>query len=125
MKELSVAEWNIMESLWEEAPKIGSSIVADLQESVGWSRSTTLTMLRRMTDKGLIECRETEHIKQYSPLIEREAAVKKETENFLKRVYRGSVSMMLCSFVEKQQLSKKEIEELYEILKRAEGKQHD
>ena len=49
MKTLSEAEWNIMESLWEESPKVGSRIVADMAQRVGWSRSTTLTMLKRMT----------------------------------------------------------------------------
>lgn len=52
MKALSEAEWNIMESLWEECPKVGSRIVADMAGRVGWSRSTTLTMLKRMTEKG-------------------------------------------------------------------------
>ena len=55
---LTPAEWNIMESLWEKAPKIGSEIVGDLKESAGYSRSTTLTMLTRMTKKGYLECAE-------------------------------------------------------------------
>lgn len=124
-KELSTAEWNVMESLWEEAPKIGSRIVQDLKGSVGWSRSTTLTMLHRMTEKGLIECREIDNIKSYFPLLERETAVRKESENFLNRVYRGNVGLMLCSFVEKQKLTKEELSELYDILKKAEEGQDD
>ena len=42
MKELSTAEWHVMESLWADSPKVGSRVVADLKKSVGWSRSTTL-----------------------------------------------------------------------------------
>lgn len=38
----------------ESFPKVGSQIVADMEIRKGWSRSTTLTMLRRMTEKGLI-----------------------------------------------------------------------
>lgn len=124
MKEISIAEWNIMESLWEDSPKVGSRIVADLKNSVGWSRSTTLTMLRRMTEKGLLACEEIDNIKSYAPLVERQDAVKKETENFLNRVYQGSISMMVSAFVEKQRLSKEELTELYDILKKAE-EQHD
>lgn len=122
MRELSEAEWNVMESLWEYSPKIGSQIAADMAGRTGWSRSTTLTMLRRMTEKNLISCENSGKMKTYAPLIDREEAVKKETESFLNRVYHGSVSMLLNGFVEKQKLSSKDIEELRQILDKAEGK---
>ena len=50
----------------------------------------------------------------------REEAVKSETENFIKRVYRGSVSLMMSEIASSQELSRSEIEELYEILRQAE-----
>lgn len=114
-----------MESLWEASPKIGSQITADMARRTGWSRSTTLTMLKRMSEKGLIECRDNGRMKDYVPLIQREAAVKKETESFLKRVYHGSVSMLVSGFVEKQSLSREEIAKLREILDRAEEERHE
>ena len=120
MKALSEAEWNIMESLWEESPKVGSRIVADMAGRVGWSRSTTLTMLKRMTEKGLIACEDNGRMRVYVPLIERETAVKKETDNFLKRVYHGSASMLVNSFIKRQRLSAEELSELRQILDKAE-----
>lgn len=125
MKALSEAEWNIMESLWEESPKVGSRIVADLAGRVGWSRSTTLTMLKRMTEKGLIACQDNGRMRVYAPLIERETAVKKETDNFLKRVYHGSASMLVSSFIKRQKLSAEELSELRQILDKAEKEQND
>ena len=124
MKALSEAEWNIMESLWEECPKVGSRIVADMAGRVGWSRSTTLTMLKRMTEKGLIACEDNGRMRVYVPLIERETAVKKETDNFLKRVYHGSASMLVSSFIKKQRLTTEELSELRQILDRAEEDQN-
>ncbi len=120
MKALSEAEWNIMESLWEESPKVGSRIVEDVAGRVGWSRSTTLTMLKRMTEKGIIACEDNGRMRVYVPLIERETAVKKETDNFLKRVYHGSASMLVSSFIKKQRLTAEELLELREILDKAE-----
>lgn len=125
MKELSEAEWNVMESLWEYSPKVGSQIVTDMAEKTGWSRSTTLTMLRRMTEKRLIVCDSNGQMKTYRPLIERETAVKKETENFLNRVYHGSLSMLVNHFAQRQSLSAEEISELHQILDRAEGEQNN
>lgn len=121
MKELSGAEWHVLESLWEGSPKIGSRIAADMAERKGWSRSTTLTMLRRMTEKKLISCDDSGKVKSYMPLVGREEAVKRETESFLNRVYNGSVSMLINGFVEKNKLSAEEIEELRQILDNAEG----
>lgn len=120
MKELSEAEWHVLESLWADSPKVGSQIVADMKARKGWSRSTTLTMLRRMTEKGLISCDDSGKMRTYTPLVYREEAAKKETESFLNRVYQGSVSMLLNSFVEKRNLTSDEIKELKEILDQAE-----
>ena len=121
MKELSGAEWNLMESLWEYSPKVGSQIVTDMAARTGWSRSTTLTMLRRMTEKGLIVCEDSGQMKTYAPLIEREEAARKETESFLNRVYNGSISLLVSGFVERQKLTEQEIAELRQLLEKAEG----
>ena len=125
MKELSGAEWHILESLWSESPKVGSRIVADMEKRKGWSRSTTLTMLRRMTDKGLIACDDSGRMKTYAPLVGREEAVRRETDSFLERVYQGSVSMLVNGFVQKQRLTRGELEELRQILDNAEEKPED
>ncbi len=117
---LTHTEWHLMECLWESSPRTGREAVEYMSASVGWTRSTTLTMLRRMSEKGLIICSEDEGLKSYSPAIERRDAVLHETEDFLHRVYHGSISMMLSAMTEKSELSRDEIAELYDILKKAE-----
>ena len=117
--QLTTPEWHMMECLWDTAPRTGRECVEDMQKRVGWSRSTTLTMLRRMTEKELIECIQGE-VQCFAPKIRREDAVMKETESFLDRVYQGSVSMLMSAITRKQQLSKDEIDELYAILQQAE-----
>jgi len=117
---LTPTEWHLMECLWEHAPRTGREATEYMAESVGWTRSTTLTMLRRMTEKGLIRCDEDEGLKVYSPAIARDEAAMHETEDFLDRVYHGSLSLMLSAMTEKTSLSDSEIAELYDILKKAE-----
>lgn len=117
---LTSAEWHLMECLWESSPRTGREATEYMSESVGWTRSTTLTMLRRMTEKGLILCEEAGGPKSYSPALRREEAVLHETEDFLSRVYHGSLSMMLSAMTEKTELSHDEIAELYDILRKAE-----
>jgi BlaI family penicillinase repressor len=120
---LTNTEWNLMECLWDASPRTGREATDYLQEHVGWTRSTTLTMLRRMTEKGLIRCEEKDGMKVYSPLVGREDAVIRETDDFLNRVYKGSVSLMMSAIAKKQELTKEEIDELYAILREAEAKE--
>jgi len=118
---LTGAEWNLMECLWEKSPRTGREAIDYLREHVGWSRSTTLTMLYRMSEKGLVRYEDSIGMKTYFPLIGRDDAVIRETDDFLNRVYKGSISMMMSALTKKQELSQEEINELYEILREAEG----
>lgn len=122
---LTHGEWNLMECLWEKSPRTGREAVEYLEHSVGWSRSTTLTLLRRMTEKGIIRCGEADGVKVYTPLVRREDAVVRETDHFLSRVYNGSLAMMVNAVTRRQELSRQEIDELYEILHRAEEGMND
>ena len=117
---LTPAEWDVMECLWSSSPRTGREAVDYLKKEVGWSRSTTLTMLSRMTDKGMIQRAEADGVLRYSPLIERRDAVVRETDDFVRRVYKGSVGLMMNAVTQRQELSRAEIDELYEILRKAE-----
>lgn len=117
---LTPAEWHLMECLWEQAPRTGREVVDYLKAEMGWSKSTTLTMLRRMAEKGLVRCDEGGEVRCYSPLVAREKALLQETEDFLSRVYRGSVGLLMSTLTKRQNLSREEIKELYAILEEAE-----
>lgn len=119
---LTSAEWYLMECLWESAPRTGREVVEDMENRQAWNRSTTLTMLRRMTEKGQISCTEENGLRVYAPLIPREEALREETDSFLHRAYKGSVSMLLSALTRQQDLSKDDIDELYQILRDAEQK---
>lgn len=121
---LTATEWKLMECLWEKHPRTGREAIEYMEKSAGWSRSTTLTLLRRMTDKGFMSCGEDSGVKVYSPLIRREDAAVRETDDFINRVYKGSVSMMMSAITKKQELTKAEIDELYAILHEAEVKRN-
>lgn len=117
---LTAAEWNVLECLWDKAPCTGRDAVEALEKNVGWSRSTTLTMLRRMTEKGLVSCEISGNVLCYRPLVSRNLAVREETRSFLDRVYQGSLSLMLSTMTSERDLSREEISQLYEVLRKAE-----
>ena len=84
---LTGAEWNVMECLWASSPRTGREATEYLEKSVGWTKSTTLTMLRRMTEKGLVKCDGSGEVRLYSPLVVREDAAMRETGDFINRIF--------------------------------------
>ena len=117
---LTGSEWSVLDSLWQESPQTVMQLVAELSERVGWAKSTTITTLRRMEEKGLVHCEIAGKGKSYTPAVEQEQAEISETRSFLDRVYRGSVGLMMSAMAQRQELSKEEIAELREILAQAE-----
>ena len=121
---LTEAEWQVMECLLTSAPRTGREIIDALGKTTGWSRSTTLTLLRRLEDKGAVSAVSEGGMKHYRPQVAREDAAVQETEHLLERVYQGSVSLMVSSLAKKQTLSQEEIDKLYAILREME-EEHD
>lgn len=117
---LTSAEWSVMECLWDKSPRTGREATEWLEERMGWNRSTTLTLLRRMEAKGAVASDAEGSIKSFRPLVRREDAALQETEDFLGRVYQGSLSLMVSTLTKKQALSQAELDELYGILQQME-----
>lgn len=122
---LTEAEWTVMECLWEKSPRTGRETVAWLEAKVGWTRSTTLTLLRRLEAKGAVAGERGVEPTLFRPVIGREEVALRETENLLDRAYKGSLSLLVSSLTRKQSLPQKEIDELYAILKEMEEKKDD
>ncbi|MCI9438614.1 MAG: BlaI/MecI/CopY family transcriptional regulator [Lachnospiraceae bacterium] len=118
---LQQSERYIMEKLWEESPRTIMQLYYSLKENPGWSKSTVNTLLGRMVEKGIIYYEEGGKARQYYPAIRREDADIAETESLIKRVYKGSVGMMMNTMIRKNALSEADREELYEILRKGNG----
>ena len=122
---LTNAEWSVMECLWEASPKTGREITDQLERAEGWNRSTTLTLLSRLEAKGAVISDTDGRKKTFTPLLRREDAALHETEDFLSRVYKGSLSLMVSSLTKKKALPKEEIDQLYAMLKKLEEVEND
>ena len=119
--DITESEWNVLSCLWEHMPQTARELTQSLATSVGWSRSTTLTVLRRMTEKGLLLCEEGDDgVRLYRTELAQDAVTMRETEHFLDRVFGGSISMMLSAMTAGKRLTGDEIDALYEVLRQAE-----
>ena len=117
---LTGGDWNVLSCLWEKGPQTVMELVAELQQRVGWAKSTTITTARRMEAKGLLRSEQAGKAKRYFPAVEKEQAVTDETHSFLDRVYEGSVGLMMSAMARRQELTAEEIAQLRAILDEAE-----
>lgn len=120
LQKLSESEWRIISALWADEPLTIMQLCAKLKEETGWSKNTVITLLKRMEAKNAVAYDYSDGAKHYYSLFKREDVAVSETETFLKRIYEGSLGLMLNSLVEQRALSKEDISELYDILRRAE-----
>lgn len=117
---ISEGEWKLMSLIWEEAPRTIMQLTRQLEADTRWSKNTVITMLNRLEAKGAVYYEAGDRAKQYFPAIDRKDVALEETRGFLNRVYEGSLSLMVDAMAASRALSKREIDELYEILKKAE-----
>ena len=116
---LSASEWQVMQELWKR-PHTLMELVAVLENNVGWSKSTVATMVRRMEEKGIIGYREKGRAKEFYPILSRQTVTERETQSLLQRAYQGSLGLLVSTMARSKGLTKSDIDELYEILKKAE-----
>ena len=121
MTKLSESEWKILSALWEIEPQTIMQLTDTLRDSTGWSKNTVITLLKRMEDKQAVEYVQSGNAKNYYSVVKRKDVALEETQGFLKRIYNGSIGMMVNSLIKEKALTKEEISELYDILKSAEG----
>lgn len=123
---LSDSEWKIMSALWEKAPQTITQLVALFKARNGWSKSTVITLLKRMEAKEAVRYEEGERARQYYPNAEKEQLSLQETENFMDKVFGGSIGLMMSALVDGRGVSEAELDELQALLDRAreEGKRN-
>lgn len=118
---LSDSEWKLMNRLWERSPMTIMELTAATRSETGWAKNTVITMLSRLEAKGAVGCEPGERAKRYYPLLAQKDAARMETENFLGKVYGGSLGSMMSAMAESRGLSQEDIAELSAILEKAGG----
>ena len=109
------AELKIMEVLWKDGDLTAKNIAEILNKQIGWSKTTTYTMIKRCIDKGAIERREPNFI--CHPLVSIDDAREYETTELINKMYNGEADQLVASMLGSQLLSKEEIARLKQIIK--------
>lgn len=116
---ITESEWQLMEFLWKHKYGITQpELMLELGER--WNKNTVHTFLTRLTEKGFVIVEKSESPHRYAAKVSREECVKEERDSFLERIYGGSVSRMVASFVTEGNINKKDAEELKHLLEELE-----
>ena len=111
-KKISDAELEILEVLWAAGEALNANeIRTRLNEKKDWERTTVLTLIRRLLDKGVIG-QEKREVYYYAPCVERSDYVKGETKSFLNKFFKGNAKNLAAALIEDEDLSREDIEEL-------------
>ena len=117
-KRISDAELDLMEVLWaSDEPLTSAEIAERVDTGRDWSIATIKTMLTRLAGKGAITYRENGRRFLYSPAIDREDYVGRESKRFVDRLFDGRLSPMIAYFAERDALDAKDIAEIEALLK--------
>lgn len=121
-RQLSIhsSEWKVMECIWEHEPVSIMQVVKFLQEKSGWSKSTIITMIKRLQKKGVIGYKENGRSKVLYTLVSREEIALSETDTLLEKVFHGSISLMLNTLLNEKSITAEERAELIDILDKPE-----
>ena len=104
-----------MKIIWNDPPLTLPEILERLSSS-GWSKTTIQTYLARLVKKGALTTQRQGKGYLYYPAVSETDCQLAESQNFLSRVYDGSLSKMVLGFVQGGKLSRKELEELKKLI---------
>ena len=109
---LCESDYRFMLVVWENEPVTSGSLVTLCTEKLGWKKSTTYTVLRKMCEKGLLENENT----IVSTIVPKELIQAFESECFVERAFEGSLPQFLTSFLGGKTISDKEADELKHLI---------
>ena len=112
---ISESEWQVMKIIWNDPPLTLPEILERLSSS-GWSKTTIQTYQARLVKKGALTTHRQGKGYLYYPAVTETDCQLAESQNFLSRVYDGSLSKMVLGFVQGGKLSQKELEELKKLI---------
>ncbi len=114
------SELRFCEILWAHEPVKSSELVRLCADELGWKKSTTYTVIKRLTDRGVVH---TENA-VVTALVRREDVQSAESRAFVDKNFSGSLPGFLSAFVGGKGLTAAEADELRRMIDKFEEESH-
>jgi BlaI family penicillinase repressor len=122
--ELTEAEWEIMQVVWEREPCAAGAVQEALAATRDWCYATVKLTMDRMVGKGFLQIERIRNLQLFRSCISEVEARRGELRKMLGRAFGGALTPMLKFLIEHEGLSKDEAAELREFASKA-GKGKD
>jgi predicted transcriptional regulator len=116
--QLGAVEARFADIIWAYAPMTSAELVRRAQEALGWKKSTTYTVLKRLCDKGLFQ----NDGGTVSIRITREQYCTRQSRRFVEDTFQGSLPAFLAAFTGGKKLTEQEIAQLRTMIAEHEEK---
>lgn len=109
---LCESDYRFMLVVWKHEPVSSGNLVTLCKEKLGWKKSTTYTVLRKMCEKGLLKNEDT----IVTSIVPREKVQSYESKRFVEHTFEGSLPSFLAAFLGSKTISEKEANELKRLI---------
>ena len=106
------SEYHFCEILWENEPVNSTELVRLCKEKLGWSKATTYTVIRRLTDRGAVKNENA----VVTSLVSRDEVQASEIDELVQKRFRGSLPAFISAFARHEKLSESDIDELEKMI---------
>ena len=108
------SEYRFCLILWEREPIKSSELVSLCSEQLGWKPTTTYTVIKRLSESGIIKNENT----VVTSLVSKDEAQAAEIDEMVERTFEGSLPAFIAAFVKRQDLSDAEIDAVQDMIDR-------
>ncbi len=108
------SEYRFCLILWESEPIKSTELAKLCKERLDWSKTTTYTVIKRLSERGVIKNENT----VVTSLVSKEDAQQSELEELMDKKFEGSLPAFIAAFGKRQDLTDAEIEEIRRIIQR-------
>ena len=108
------SEYRFCLILWEQEPVNSTRLAQLCREKLGWSRTTTYTVIKRLGDRGVLKLENG----VVTALISKEEAEAAEIETFVESKFGGSLPAFVAAFTKRQDLSESDLDEVQKMIDR-------
>ena len=108
------SEYRFCLILWEHEPVTTTELVKLCQAQLGWKRTTTYTVIKRLGARGVLQNQDG----LVTALVSREQAQVSELDELMEKKFQGSLPAFLAAFARRQALSQEEVEEIMRIIEK-------
>ncbi len=108
------SEYRFCLILWKYEPINSTKLARICKDELGWSRTTTFTVIRRLSDRGVVKNENA----TVTSLISKEDIQVAQMDEMMEKTFEGSLPAFIAAFARHQELTDDEVEEILRIIEK-------